>query len=150
MIPHPLFFSLLSGTSLVLTPSGHQIVMLVSFSAHILSSQGFFAMCIYSDVSVFNIVSNYIPFKTSSLCVVCLCFPNIEGIFPYKFSLENLWLLLQLLNLYNYNIIFYFSLQLLLFILFPLIWIDGTEVYFLLTLVLSLCDHSRAFLLGLI
>lgn len=82
--------------------------------------------------------------------MVCLCFPNIEDTFPFKFSLENLWLSPQLLNLYNYNIIFYFSLQLLLFILFPLIWIDGTEVYFLLTLVLSLYDHSRAFLPGLI
>lgn len=82
--------------------------------------------------------------------MVCLCFPNIEGTFPIKFSLENLWLFLQLLNLRNFNIIFYFSLQLLLFILFLLIWFDGTEVYFLLTLVLSLYDHSRAFLLGLI
>lgn len=74
-------------------------------------------MCIYSEVSVFNIVLNYIPFKVFGFIMVCLCFPNVEGTFPLIFSLENLWSFLQPLNLYNYNIIFYFSLQLLLFIL---------------------------------
>ena len=116
VIPSSLFFSSLFGMSLALGPSGHWIVRLVSFPTFFLPHRNF-SMCIYSEVSVFNIVVNYIPFKVFGLIMVCLCFPNVEGTFPLIFSLENLWSFLQPLNLYNYNIIFYFSLQLLLFIL---------------------------------
>lgn len=89
--PSPLFFSSLFVMSPVLVRRGSKVI-LVSLSVYLFSSsQGFFAMCLFSEVSVFNIIFKCIPFKVSGLCMVYLCFANIEGTFPLIFSLGNSW-----------------------------------------------------------